>query len=110
MFQKEIKKLKNGIVEKFHPHKIILFGSYAKGTETETSDIDICIVVSTENKRELKRKISKYIYDKKGLDFNKPVDILIYTEKEWERHVKDNYSFARSILNSGLILFKEKAK
>ena len=32
------------IAERYHPKQIIVFGSYAKGTATENSDIDIAVV------------------------------------------------------------------
>ena len=39
-------------------HSIILFGSKARGTEKETSDIDICIIPNPDLKITLKERIS----------------------------------------------------
>ncbi len=48
----ELNILKSRIIEKFHPEKIILFGSQAKNLADSQSDIDICVVFSgTVNKR-----------------------------------------------------------
>jgi predicted nucleotidyltransferase len=33
------------VAEKFHPDKIILFGSYAYGTPHDDSDVDILVVM-----------------------------------------------------------------
>ncbi len=33
---------------RFHPEKIILFGSYATGKVTEESDVDVLIVADTD--------------------------------------------------------------
>ena len=41
---KSIEKFINEIKKKYNVEAIILFGSYAKGTENEDSDIDIAIV------------------------------------------------------------------
>ena len=41
------------IVKKFNPHKIILFGSYAKGTATKDSDVDLLIVLPIDEKFKL---------------------------------------------------------
>ncbi len=30
---------------KYHPQKVILFGSFAKGTYTDNSDIDVAVIV-----------------------------------------------------------------
>jgi uncharacterized protein len=37
----DIEKFASEIAEQFHPEKIILFGSYAYGTPTPDSDVDI---------------------------------------------------------------------
>src|SRR2546423_13782241 len=50
------------IVEKVHPEKIILFGSYAYGSPTEDSDFDLLVVrqsirFSKESNLEIRRAI-----------------------------------------------------
>ena len=30
---------------KYHPQKVVLFGSYAKGTHNDNSDIDVAVIV-----------------------------------------------------------------
>ena len=39
-----IMDIADSIVEAVYPHKIILFGSFAKGTDTPTSDYDLCVI------------------------------------------------------------------
>jgi len=36
------------IANKFNPEQIILFGSYAKGTQNKGSDIDLLIIQDTD--------------------------------------------------------------
>ncbi|MCT4563768.1 MAG: nucleotidyltransferase domain-containing protein [Maledivibacter sp.] len=110
MSKELIEILKKGIVDNFNPKKIILFGSYAKGTATEKSDIDICIIIETTDRRRLRREISKYIYAKSGLDFDKPVDVLIYTIEEWKKYLLEKGTFANHILNKGVILYDRQHK
>jgi uncharacterized protein len=43
-YQKEIEKIKQQIIDKFNPVKIVLFGSIARGNYNEGSDIDLLIV------------------------------------------------------------------
>ena len=38
------------IVQEFHPERVILFGSYASGTPTPESDVDLLIVMPCEGK------------------------------------------------------------
>jgi len=101
----EIEKLKNGIVEKFNPAKIYLFGSHAKNSAGNDSDIDICIVADINDKKDFRKKITMFIYDDvEGLDFDKPVDVLLYTTEEWDQHLRLNGSFANLISKEGLVL------
>ena len=43
-----IKEIKNRIVSEVHPEKIILFGSYAYGTPTKDSDVDLLVIMPSE--------------------------------------------------------------
>lgn len=95
----ELDKIKNQIIEIYKPNKIILFGSLAKGVIRRDSDIDICIVKDTENKRKLISDI--YI----TIDSSFPFDIILYTVKEWEDNIKDKTSFAYHIFSKGELLY-----
>lgn len=62
--------LKNLIVESIHPKSMILFGSYSRGEDIETSDIDILIIskvkkdINVESiEKKLKRRINVMIVD-----------------------------------------------
>lgn len=78
---------------------VILFGSRAKGTEREQSDIDICIVAETSTKRRLAATISAEI------ESEFPIDILLYTPTEWQSCIEDETSFASKILKEGTVLY-----
>jgi len=95
----ELEIIKNQIIEKYNPDKIILFGSLAKGVITNNSDIDICIVKDTENKRELISDIYA------NIDSSYPFDIILYTPEEWKDNIKDKSSFAYSIFKEGRLLY-----
>ena len=52
--QETIEDIIAAITSKFNPHKILLFGSYASGTPTPDSDLDLLVVMDTDrpkNKR-----------------------------------------------------------
>ena len=54
MVKRNIEQLKKEVVDRLlvlDPKQIILFGSFAYGTPTETSDLDICIVKETLSHR-----------------------------------------------------------
>ena len=78
---------------------VSLFGSQAKGTTREDSDIDICVVAATASKRNTLALL--YL----ELDFDKPIDILLYTPEEWLHLTADESSFAYKIKESGVCLY-----
>ena len=62
------------INSKFSPEKIILFGSYARGDNTEKSDIDILIVIKNlKNERTITRELYKALLHE---NISVPVDFL----------------------------------
>jgi len=68
-------------------HKIVIFGSYARGIQKEESDIDI-IVVSPDfrDKSIFERvKLTTGIGRELVSKFKKPFDIMYYSDKEWEK-------------------------
>ncbi len=103
----DIEKLTNGIVDKFNPQKIILFGSHARKEATENSDIDICIIVDIEeeNVRSLRRNIRGYIHKPEGLNYlDRPVDIILYTPQQFEYISKKAGTMASVIAKEGVVV------
>lgn len=43
-----IREFCDRVAEAYNPHKIILFGSYARGDGTENSDVDILVIMDFE--------------------------------------------------------------
>ena len=86
----DIEKIKSEIVEKlkpFNPLKIILFGSYAYGTPTENSDLDLCIIDNNfTSKIKEKSKIRKALKDIKIAK-----DILLVNEEYFLSHSDTNW-------------------
>ena len=96
--ENEILNISEQIATLAHPDKIILFGSRAKGTATKMSDIDLCVVSNTDDKRELLRRI--YIETEAGM----PFDVVLYTLAEWEEAEQETDSFAFQIKKQGIVL------
>jgi len=79
--------LKNLLEEKNIPvDKIILFGSWARNSETEESDIDIIIVSKSFRKKNIieKSKMTSGIHWSLVDKFRKAFDILYYSDIEWK--------------------------
>ncbi|HLF73922.1 MAG TPA: nucleotidyltransferase domain-containing protein [Anaerolineales bacterium] len=49
--KRAIDEIVRQIVEKFHPQKIILFGSYARGNPRPESDVDLLVVLLRDGLR-----------------------------------------------------------
>lgn len=88
----------------FNPDKIILFGSYASGTSTNDSDLDLLII-----------KDSDLLPHRRSFDIQKlligsmvPMDILVYTNKEFEEEQEDSYSFLSKALKTSKILYERR--
>ena len=75
-----LKQVVDLLLEVSKPRKIILFGSYARGTQTEDSDLDLVVVLERFESRH--REIVRL---RRALDpIEMPIDVLVYSEKEVE--------------------------
>ena len=105
----DIEKITKTIVEKLkplNPEKIILFGSYAYGTPTEESDLDICVIEKEySNKWEEKRKIRNALKD---IKISK--DIIVEKSQFFKEHTTDDWinSAWYDAAHYGTILYEKK--
>lgn len=82
---------------------IILYGSVAKNTANEESDIDI-LIVTREYDRSLYDKISK-IRTRIDIENNTLTALVHVTTEELERYTKLDSPFMKSIAEEGVILY-----
>lgn len=93
------------IVDGYNPDKIILFGSYAYGTPTEGSDIDLFILKDDKRKRvERFCEVMKILGDIKGV----PIEPLMFTNKEFEKRLELEDDFILEIINKGRVLYERE--
>src|SRR5262245_33754126 len=88
------------VAEKFHPEKIILFGSYAYGTPHVDSDVDILVVMPTWNQLHQAAKISYTI------DPPFSLDIIVRTPHNMRWRLAEGDSFLREITTKGKLLYE----
>lgn len=98
IYKSEIENIKDQIIKKYNPKDIYLFGSHAKGIIRKSSDIDLCVIIDTDKKREL---IQEMLYE---LDYKVDLDLVIYTEEEWQKYRHDLSTFASIINRTGVSL------
>ncbi|MFZ5822464.1 MAG: nucleotidyltransferase domain-containing protein [Chloroflexota bacterium] len=93
-----VKKIAHGL----DPEKIILFGSYAYGDPTPDSDVDLLVVLDTEQPRkERVVAVSLLLYPRPF-----PVDILVKTPKEVREELNKGNFFTREIMEKGKVLYE----
>jgi uncharacterized protein len=95
-----------GIVAKlkahFNPTKVYLFGSRAKGTAKTDSDYDLFLILKNSDKSRLERM--KEAYSILGLGRSISLDIIIYTEAEFEEYRGEINSVASEVAAEGVEL------
>lgn len=96
----KINEIVNRIAIRFNPDKIILFGSYAAGNPNNDSDIDLLIIKDTD----LPRHKRSFDIQKSLIGSMIPMDILVYTTKEFEQERKEKSSFLFSAIKTSKIL------
>lgn len=86
---KELDRIKDELIIKYHPQKIILFGSLLKNRIKKNSDIDLVIVKDTD-----KSFIDRAIEVALLTHPNFAIDFLVYTPEEYEQmSLENNYFF-----------------
>ena len=86
---------------------IIMFGSAARGTATERSDIDLLVLVPNQPQDEL-NKITREVEELvKSVTGRHPVRIapVVMTLHDFEQGLKDRRRFGTDVLRDGLVIF-----
>jgi len=73
------------IVERFDPVKVILFGSHARGTADERSDVDLLVLHPLRSEEERWRLALEMDRALAGFDPPLACDIVVLTPEEFER-------------------------
>jgi predicted nucleotidyltransferase len=96
-----IRKLLLPVFKKKKARKAYLFGSFAKGTQSRKSDVDLMIITETD-----KRFFDRYDdYEEiQRVLGDRSVDMLIYTSDELERI--SHRVFIKGIIEKGEVIYE----
>ncbi|WP_319560391.1 nucleotidyltransferase domain-containing protein [Marispirochaeta sp.] len=91
--------------------KVLLFGSYASGHQTEDSDIDLLVVLD-ENYQpstydewlEIKMKVRRLLRE---INNNVGIDLLVYTIPQYEQLLNNMNSFLKEIHENGKVIYEK---
>jgi uncharacterized protein len=101
-----IEEITRKIVEAFHPLRVILFGSRARGDYHEDSDIDLFIEMESDEKPWKRRTKIRSLFDHQWW----PMDILVYTPAEVAERQHSLVSVVPVIEKEGRILFERNGR
>ncbi len=97
----DIQQVVRQIVDRFHPQKVVLFGSYARGEATRDSDVDLLVVMETEeNPLHTAARISA------SIDHPFPLDILVIKPSDLEASFERKGVFAMEVTTKGVVLYE----
>ncbi len=92
------------VVETYKPDRIILYGSYARGTAGEGSDIDLLIVKETvESPIKRRMEVEGFLSDRQL-----PLDITVYTPQEIRYLFSIGSPFINEIIKEGKVIYMRK--
>ena len=99
--KRQIYDLCRQIVEVCHPQKIVLFGSYAYGSPTEDSDVDLMVVMPFEGHPAYQAgTIRSQIHTPLA------VDLLVRTPEQIRERMELGDPFMQEIIEQGKVLYE----
>src|SRR5258708_38047395 len=96
-----IRRFARQVAERFHPDKIILFGSYAYGTPHADSDVDILVVMPCRNQIDQACRIDD------AIDAPFPLDLIVRKPKNLQWRLDERESFHTEIVTKGKVLYEK---
>ncbi len=91
------------IVEQFHPKRIVLFGSHARGDAGSDSDLDVFIEMQTS-----RRPPERAIEVSAAFGFRPwPLDVVVYTPEEVQRLRGVSGTLLSVIEKEGKVLYEQ---
>jgi len=97
-----MKKISERLKKSYNAEKVILFGSYSRGKETEDSDVDILVIAPLKEKFFDRIALTKRLI--RDLRNGLPVSPIILTPEETEKRTKIGDQFILDILENGVSL------
>lgn len=102
--EEKIQKMVDRIVEQFHPEKVILFGSHARGEAGPDSDVDLLVVMQVEgSRREKAVQIGVALQD-----IRVPKDIIVTTPETFEWRKEISGTIERPAYREGMVLYARR--
>ena len=99
--EKEIKTFVDRIADACNPKAIIIFGSVAKGTSDENSDLDIMVILETDM-----TYYERTLAVRRAIGVTSiPIDILAFTPEEVDAAKGKRRSIISEALSTGRVVY-----
>ena len=93
-------------LQAYHPERIYVFGSWARGEEDELSDLDIVVIKrTTQPFFERLREVSRLLPAGTG-----GVDILVYTPEEFATMRQEGNAFVDMIAEEARVIYDQQTE
>ena len=96
-----IQEFNQRVVQKYGSQKVILFGSYATGTPTADSDVDILVILPFQGK-----SVAKSAEILNQIDPRFPIDLLVRTPEQVQDRLEKGDFFIQEIMHTGKVLYE----
>ena len=103
--QSTLDEIVQRIVDGFNPQRIILFGSWARGSAGPDSDVDLLIVMEVEGSK--RKKATEIDIALAGIPV--PIDLIVATPGDVERSVDSLASIIAPAMREGKVLYERAA-
>jgi len=97
----EIQAIADRIAARFNPHKIILFGSQARGDWHPHSDVDLLVIIDDND-----QGADPAVEIALAIPHRFPIDILVRSPQKLTERLQMGDSFLRDIMDNGVILYE----
>lgn len=103
LLQAELSRCLDLLTRHYAPHCIYLFGSMAGGALSPWSDLDLVMVVDTDERfLERTRQVMELLRPRVG------VDVLVYTPAEFEQMRARGMFVNTEVIDKGLLLYERE--
>ena len=96
----EIQRVSDQIVREFQPERIVLFGSYADGSASADSDVDLLVVMPFQG---TSARMAAAIANRVQSEI--PIELLVRRPDQLRRRLEGNDFFLQEIVNKGMTLY-----
>lgn len=99
VLRQQINAFVDAVVRRFKPEKVILFGSYAYGSPTDDSDVDLMVIMPHRGSG-----AGKAAQIRLACPSNFAMDLIVRTPAEVRKRIKLGDQFVQEVTTRGIVL------